>query len=222
VTVIKICGIKTVCDAHAAIAAGADYLGFNFYPASPRYISPLECSRITRVIKAEQPETRLVGVFVDEILSNIQNTMRTCWLDLAQLHGNEPAEMIAQIAPGAYKAFRGVAGDVESFIMEGVPACLVDASVKGAYGGTGRTANWTAAARLASRYPIFLAGGLNPGNVAEAIALVRPWGVDVASGVENVPGVKDDAKMRAFVRAVNSTGAPVLHRENLPVRLENG
>lgn len=220
-TVVKICGIKTITDAHAAIAAGADYLGFNFYPNSPRYINPLECTQITKKIKASYPEIRLVGVFVDETLSNIQNTLRNCRLDLAQLHGDEPLEIIAQLDPGAYKAFHGISGDLERFLRVDAPAFLVDAAVKGAYGGTGRTANWPAAARLASRFPIFLAGGLNPGNVAEAIALVQPWGVDVASGVERTPGVKDEAKMRAFVSAVRSAGAQISHRESLSVRMEN-
>ena len=220
-TVVKICGIKTISAARVAIAAGADYLGFNFYPPSPRYINPFDCTQITRAIKPEYPEIRLVGVFVNETINNIQDVLQDCELDLAQLHGDETPELVAQLAPRAYKALRGLDDEIERYIQNGAPACLVDAAVKDAYGGTGHTANWSKAAVLARRHPIFLAGGLNPKNVAEAIHLVRPWGVDVASGVESAPGVKDDGKMRAFVRNVRSTDASFSHRERIPARLEN-
>jgi phosphoribosylanthranilate isomerase len=206
-TAVKICGIKSFADALAAVEAGADYLGFNFYPKSARFIQPEACARIAAVLKAEHPSIRLVGVFVNAPLVDVQATLRDCRLDLAQLHGDEPAEMVARLAPHAFKAFRGIPGNLEDYLRTEPPACLIDAAVQGAYGGTGIAADWLAAARIAQRFPVFLAGGLNPGNAAEAVRQVRPWGVDAASGVETGPGVKDAVKMRAFVEAVRSVTA---------------
>jgi len=102
----------------------------------------------------------------------------------------------------AFKAFRGVPNNLNSFANDGAPALLVDASVKGVYGGTGITADWNGAAELAKQYPLLLAGGLTPENVADAVRQVKPWGVDVASGVESAPGEKDASKMKAFVKAI--------------------
>jgi phosphoribosylanthranilate isomerase len=116
----------------------------------------------------------------------------------------------------AFKAFRGVPLNLNGFAREDPPAFLVDASVKGAYGGTGITADWGTAAELAKQYPLLLAGGLTPENVAEAVRRVRPWGVDVASGVESVPGKKDPAKMKAFVQAVKNLQSPISSL-NLPI-----
>ncbi len=203
-TVIKICGIKSLPDALAAVDSGADYLGFNFYPKSARFIAPEACARIAAVLKAEHPSIRLVGVFVNAPLADIQATLRDCALDLAQLHGDEPAQMLTALAPHAFKAFRGIPANLDEYLRAAPPACLIDAAVQGAYGGTGIAADWPAAARVAQHYPIFLAGGLHPSNVADAVQQVRPWGVDVASGVESGPGVKDVGKMRAFVEAVRS------------------
>jgi phosphoribosylanthranilate isomerase len=109
----------------------------------------------------------------------------------------------------AFKAFRGIPKNLHGFARDESPAFLVDASVKGAYGGTGITADWSAAAELSKQYPILLAGGLTPENVEEAVRRVKPWGVDVASGVESSPGVKDPVKMRAFVQAVKNLQSPV-------------
>jgi phosphoribosylanthranilate isomerase len=207
-TAVKICGIKTLADARAAVEAGADTLGFNFYPRSARFIEPEACARIAAALRAEHPSIRLVGVFVNATAYEIRATLSGCELDLAQLHGDEPAEMLAQLAPLAFKAFRGVPDHLQEYLQRSeAPACLVDAAVTGAYGGSGVPADWQAAERIARRTPIFLAGGLNPGNVAEAVLQVRPWGVDVASGVESAPGVKDAGKMRAFVQAVREIEA---------------
>ena len=145
-----------------------------------------------------------VGVFVNASVEEIRATMDTCGLSLAQLHGDETVEFMESLEEKSFKAFRGIM-DVETdkrMIAEGEPAFLVDAGVKGLYGGSGVTADWDGAAELAKKYPLLLAGGLTPENVAEAVGRVKPWGVDVASGVESRPGVKDEAKMRAFVRAV--------------------
>jgi phosphoribosylanthranilate isomerase len=203
-TKIKICGIKTVNDALAALDAGADMLGFNFYPKSPRYVDVGICRNITSVLR--RMHVKLVGVFVNAPVAEIRATMETCGLSLAQLHGDETAEMLAELDGKAFKALRGVTA-IEAdkrMIANGAPAFLVDAAVKDAYGGTGIKADWSAAAELAKKYPLLLAGGLTPGNVADAVRRVQPWGVDVASGVEAGIGQKDPSKMRAFVQAVRS------------------
>ena len=200
-TKIKICGIKTVKDALAAMEAGADLIGFNFYPKSPRYIDAGMCRDIMAVMR-KYGHITYVGVFVNASVAEIRATMDTCALTLAQLHGDETIEILRSLHGKAFKAFRGAPLDLDGFTRNGAPAFLVDASVKGEFGGTGVTANWDHAAELAKRYPILLAGGLTPENVAEAVQRVQPWGVDVASGVESAPGVKDAAKMKAFVQVI--------------------
>ncbi|MEW6284988.1 MAG: phosphoribosylanthranilate isomerase [Chloroflexota bacterium] len=201
-TKIKICGIKTLADALAAIEAGADYLGFNFYPKSVRFIEKAACAEIASVLKREHLQIKLVGVFVNASVEEIKDTLQTCSLDLAQLHGDEPPEMLSALDGKAFKAFRGIPEKADGFARSEPPAFLLDASVKGVYGGSGVTADWTAAAELAKKYPLLLAGGLTPENVAEAVCRVKPWGVDVASGVESTPGQKDAEKMVQFVREV--------------------
>lgn len=200
-TKIKICGIKTVDDALAAMDAGADMLGFNFYPKSPRYIGVGQCRDVMAVMR-KYGQITYVGVFVNASVAEIRATMETAALTLAQLHGDETSEMMRSLDGRAFKAFRGVPDRLNGFAREEAPALLVDASVKGAYGGTGMTADWKSTAELAKHLPLLLAGGLTPENVAHAVRQVRPWGVDVASGVESSPGVKDAAKMKAFVQAV--------------------
>lgn len=201
-TKIKICGIKTLPDALAAIAAGADYLGFNFYPKSVRFIEKSACDEITSVLKREHPQIKLVGVFVNSPVDEIKDILQTCHLDLAQLHGDETPEIFAQLAPHAFRAFRGIPESNAGYERNEAPIMLIDAAVKGVYGGSGVTADWAAATELAKKYPLLLAGGLTPENVADAVRQVQPWGVDVASGVESAPGEKDAEKMSAFVKAV--------------------
>lgn len=201
-TKIKICGIKTLKDALAAIEAGADYLGFNFYPKSERFIEKSACAEITSVLKREHPQVKLVGVFVNSPVNEVKDVLQTCHLDLAQLHGDETPEMFAQLAPQAFRAFRGIPESNTGYERSEAPFMLIDAAVKGVYGGSGVTADWTAAAKQAQQYPLLLAGGLTPENVADAVRQVQPWGVDVASGVESAPGEKDAGKMTAFVRAI--------------------
>jgi len=208
-TKIKICGIKTVEDALAALDAGADLLGFNFYPKSPRSIDVDKCREIMSVLRTCGHIT-YVGVFVNAPAEAVRATIESCGLSLAQLHGDETSEMIQLLKGKAFKAFRGVPQNVDGFAGDAAPALLVDASVKGTYGGTGVTADWEAAAELAGRYPILLAGGLTAENVAEAVRQVNPWGVDVASGVEFAPGAKDAVKMKAFVKAVRSAATPIV------------
>lgn len=202
-TKIKICGIKTVKDALAAMDAGADLIGFNFYPKSPRYIDVGRCRDIMSVMR-KYGHVKYVGVFVNSSAEEIYATMDTCGLAFAQLHGDETPDMLNALDGKAFKAFRGIPNDVTGFIRSESPALLVDAAVKGVYGGSGVTADWSAASELAKKYPLLLAGGLTPENVADAVRQVRPWGVDVASGVESEPGKKDANKMKAFVRAIQS------------------
>jgi phosphoribosylanthranilate isomerase len=201
-TIVKICGIKTLKNALAAIEAGADYLGFNFYPKSIRFIEKSTCAEITSVLKPEHPHIKLVGVFVNSSVDEIKDILQTCKLDLAQLHGDETPETFSQLVPHAFRAFRGIPESNAGYERNEVPAMLIDAAVKGVYGGSGVTADWTAAAELAKKYPLLLAGGLTPENVADAVRQVQPWGVDVASGVESAPGEKDAGKISVFVKAV--------------------
>lgn len=201
-TKVKICGIKSLEDACAAIKAGADYLGFNFYEKSVRFIGKDACAQITALVKEEYSRIQLVGVFVNSSVDEVIDVLETCTLDLAQLHGDETPEMLVALNGKAFKAFRGVPAEVNGYSRNEAPALLVDAAVKGSYGGTGVTADWSAAAGLAKRYSLLLAGGLTPENVSDAVRQVNPWGVDVASGVESAPGEKDPARMSAFVNAV--------------------
>lgn len=181
--------------------AGADLIGFNFYPKSPRYIDVGKCRDIMSVMR-RYGHIMYVGVFVNASVEEIRATMEACGLSLAQLHGDESVEMLKRLNGKAFKAFRGIPASVDEFARNEPPAFLVDASVKGVYGGSGVTGDWGGAAELARRYPLLLAGGLTAENVAEAIGRVKPWGVDVASGVESAPGEKDASRMKAFVRAV--------------------
>jgi phosphoribosylanthranilate isomerase len=207
---IKICGITTLEDALAAIEAGADMLGFNFYPPSPRYIVPSACAAMVATLRARGAATTMVGVFVNVPPAKVAMILEECGLDLAQLSGDEPPSDLAMLGERALKGIRP--NDPREAIEFAAryagriapPILLLDASAgAGEFGGTGRIGDWEVARVLASRHPILLAGGLRPENVAAAIEAVQPWGVDVASGVECNPGRKDAAKMRAFVRATN-------------------
>jgi phosphoribosylanthranilate isomerase len=205
-THIKICGITNLDDGLAALELGADYLGFNFYPASPRAIDLVHCAEICEIIRLRFPAARLVGVFVNATVEAVRATLAGCQLDLAQLHGDEPPEALAALERLAYKALRGNPGrGYEEYVQfsAGSPSLLLDAKVNGAFGGTGVLSDWTAAKEIARQAPIFLAGGLNPGNVGQAIEMVQPWGVDTSSGVEERPGKKDPVKLKAFIQAVH-------------------
>jgi len=212
---VKFCGFTNLEDAIAAIELGADLLGFNFYRASPRGISPADCRTIVQglggaLARVGRP-VRLVGVFVNHPPQEVRAILEHCGLHLAQLSGDEPAEDLQHIGPAAFKAVRLARGaSLEQAIAnlpprQGEPAFLIDAAVPGHYGGTGHMTDWRQA-RLAARYfPLLLAGGLTPENAADAAATVQPWGLDVASGIENAPGKKDSRKMAAFVAAVKTT-----------------
>lgn len=208
--IVKICGITTLDDALAALDAGADLLGFNFYPPSPRYIAPAACTALVQELRRRGVRAGLIGVFVNMSPAEVAAILDACDLDLAQLSGDEPAADLERLGERAFKAIRPRDADHAAALAAtcarrmAPPALLVDAAAgAGRFGGTGQSADWTAAAVLAATMPILLAGGLRPDNVAAAIAAVRPWGVDVASGVETAPGRKDPKKMAAFVRAAH-------------------
>jgi phosphoribosylanthranilate isomerase len=210
--IVKICGIRTLEEALAALEAGADLLGFNFYPPSPRSLSPVECARIQAGLAGCGFTGRGVGIFVNAPPFEVLGIMDECGLALAQLSGDEPPEDLELLQGRAYKAIRPrTAAEARSQAVEytthpdpnpAAPALLVDAYHPGQYGGVGQVGNWELAAILAPAYPVLLAGGLRPENVARALAEVHPWGVDVASGVEASPGRKDPARVAAFVLAV--------------------
>jgi len=199
-------------DGLAAAEAGADLLGFNFFPGSPRFLDIPHCQEITAVVRARFSSIMLVGVFVNAQAAHIQHTLDACGLDLAQLTGDETAMLAAatELGERAYMALRLPSPALASFehhasLLTGAPAFLVDAHLPGMYGGTGQLADWDQAAELAARYPILLAGGLNPGNVRSGIDRVKPWGVDVASGVESTPGIKDHQKIHQFIKNARSS-----------------
>ena len=199
-TRIKICGITSPEDALLCVDAGADALGLNFYPPSPRYIT---VSRAREIVAAVPPFVFLVGLFVDEDLSEVQRIMDETGLHIAQFHGSESPEVLERYGRPAIKAFRiQRAEDLKP--MKDFPAAtfLLDTYYKGLPGGTGETFDWDLAQGAARENRIILAGGLTPENVADAIRLVRPFAVDVASGVEPSPGKKDPSLVHRFVEAV--------------------
>ena len=202
-TRIKICGITSPDDALLAVEAGADAIGLIFWPRSKRAVDVQRAEAITRVLPSL---LTTVGVFVDESPAQVRAIADAVGLSAVQLHGNEsvgdwqgfPRPLVKAVVVDAYDDSPWKAARAQ---------VLVDAVDPVTVGGTGRTVDWTAAARIAATRPLLLAGGLTPENVTEAIAVVRPWGVDVASGVERAPGVKDAARVRAFVRAVRAADA---------------
>lgn len=201
---VKICGITSVEDARAAVAAGADALGFVFHRPSPRYLSPDAAREITRQLP---PFIARIGVFVDSPLADVKEILHYCHLDFAQLHGEENATFCSALAPRAIKTVQVGRDDAISVVRTcDVVAFVLDTYRPGSAGGTGTTFDWRIAVEaVATGRPIILSGGLRPENVAEAIAMVRPYAVDVASGVEALPGKKDLVKLRAFITAAKGT-----------------
>ena len=181
-------------------------LGFNFYKPSPRYIPIDACREIIWEIKSAYPEISCVGVFVNHSPDRVKDIMAETGLDLAQLSGTEPPADLEQLGTSAFKALRPVTRqEAKKSIMSlpsrtVPPAFLLDKYQKGAFGGTGKTGNWKLAAEIAKEYPILLAGGLNPENIAAAIREVGPWGIDVASGVEIERGKKGPEKIKEFIQ----------------------
>ena len=197
---VKICGITSEADAIAAAEAGADAIGLMFYEGSPRHVI-LEQAK---AISAALPQHVMrVGVFVNAEEAFVHQALTECMLNILQFHGDETPEECSRYPVMTLKAFR-VQGEETLAELEAYPSAgyLLDAYVKDALGGTGATFNWDLAVR-AQKFgkPIFLAGGLTPENVAEAVRKVQPFGVDVSSGVEIEPGRKDAEQMRTFVAA---------------------
>jgi phosphoribosylanthranilate isomerase len=200
---VKICGITNAADALAAIDAGADLLGFNFYEKSPRFVTEADAENIRERLPKK---VDAVGIFVNAPTADVAALCKSLKLDAAQLHGDETAETVTELAGcvAVVKAFR-VDPDFDLKILNDYPsafAFLFDAALTGQYGGTGQTTDWDAARRAAAKHRIILAGGLKVENVSAAVRIVRPYGIDVASGVESSPGKKDHGRLREFIQEV--------------------
>lgn len=205
-TRVKICGVTTVQDVELCVEAGADAIGLNFFARSPRYV---DVGTARRLVEAIAGRALAVGVFVDASYDEIADLEARTGIGCVQLHGAEPPELLARLLPHAYKAVRvRDASSLEEARRFGGEHILLDAYVPGQPGGTGARFDWALAAELAGERYVTLAGGLEPGNVAEAVARVRPFCVDVASGVEHAPGRKDPGKVRAFIEAAKAAGLP--------------
>ncbi|HEY93047.1 MAG TPA: phosphoribosylanthranilate isomerase [Dehalococcoidia bacterium] len=210
-TQVKICGIRDKAHALAAIEAGSNFIGLVFAP-SPRQVTPAQADEIVSAVKKCRQATAVVGVFVNMPAAEVNRTANSCNLDWVQLSGDESWEYCRQITTPLIKAIRIKPGQHPKEICEDLSAgvralsnqrCayLLDSQVKGKYGGTGMTFDWSLARQVAEQFSVIIAGGLTPENVAQAIEMVTPWGVDVSSGVET-GGIKDMAKIRAFIEAV--------------------
>jgi phosphoribosylanthranilate isomerase len=200
---IKMCGMTRAEDAASAVAIGADALGFVFWHKSPRMLTFDAAREIARHVPAFIPR---VGVFVNAAVDEIGDVVDHVELTAAQLHGTESVEAFEALGVPRIKAvtLSSRASVDEAAALPAHVLVLVDAIDTVRLGGTGTLADWTLAASLAARRPIVLAGGLNAENVGDAIASVKPWGVDVSSGIERSPGIKDADRMRAFVAAVRA------------------
>lgn len=202
-TLVKICGLTELEDSLAAIELGADFLGFNFYSQSPRYLSYEKASKIFQEIPPNIPK---VGVFVNEEYENIVDLTQFLGLDYLQFHGDESPEFCNAMGHPWFKAIRlGKDEDLQGINSYESDWVLIDAFVPGQYGGTGAKPDWELAKRVKNMgKKMFLAGGLNPENVQLAIATVQPYAVDVSSGVEAKPGKKDFKKMEDFINRAKS------------------
>jgi phosphoribosylanthranilate isomerase len=222
-TRIKICGVRRPEHAEVAVEAGADFIGLVFYPGSKRYVTVEEARAVQQAVPRDR--AALVGLFVNQSVDEITALADACGLDYIQLSGNEPPEFcrgvmqrtgrpVVKMVRGRFSAGllpANAQAELEQALLkeaarypeELAPVLLVDAPAHGAWGGTGQSWPYAAARALAAQRRILLAGGLHAGNVAEAIRLAQPWGVDVSSGVET-DGVKDPDKIIAFIRAARS------------------
>ncbi len=202
-TEVKICGITNKEDALFAASCGADALGFIFYPPSPRYIAP---EKARAIIADLPPEIAKVGVFVNHDANEVKQLQRFCGLDLIQLHGDETPDYCRLFRPSmVIKAVSlKTENDLEALRQYDVRAVLVDARDKDRYGGTGLTSNWELAVQVKKNHCLILAGGLNEGNIREALAQVSPQAVDINSGIESAPGRKDHAKLAGIIGIVRN------------------
>lgn len=205
-TRVKICGLTRFEDAELAVQLGADALGFVFWPDSPRAVRPEHVRDIVRHLPALAVR---VGVFVNAPPAEVARVAEAAALDIVQLHGDEDVADYVQLAPRLIKAVHvsTAAGLDSASRLPPAVVPLVDAIDPARRGGTGTIADWSSAARLASRRPVMLAGGLTEENVAQAVVQVRPWAIDVSSGVEWKPGLKSPDRMRAFFKRVQEANA---------------
>lgn len=202
---VKICGITNEADALAAAEAGADLIGFMFYEPSPRCVSIKTAAAIARELP---PHVVKVGVFVDPEEDLVVRAIQHCGVSLLQFHGAEPPGFCTQFGIMSMKAFR-IRDESSLQALRDYPtdAWLLDAFTPGRQGGTGETFDWGLALKaIKLGRPVFLAGGLTPENISEAVRVVRPYGVDVSSGVESVPGRKDPDKVRRFIVNARAAG----------------
>jgi phosphoribosylanthranilate isomerase len=202
VTRVKVCGVTTEADARDCVEAGVDAIGVNFIASSVRRVDP---AMARAIVTAVGGRVLLVGVVANESVEAMRAMRDATGVECLQLHGDEGPAQVEALLPHAYKAVR-VADPRDVAVAYGMPGgyVLVDAKVGGALGGTGHTFDWGLVVELAAARRVVLAGGLTPENVADAVRRVRPWCVDVASGVESAPGRKDPAKVRAFLEAARS------------------
>lgn len=209
-TKVKICGVTRVEDAALACKLGADAIGLNFYPPSPRCLNSEQARQIVETLP---PFVESVAVFVDARVKEMLRIVDSAGIAAIQLHGNETPQVVADLAPRrVLRAFRWKGTQTGDEITQFVHACeqlghrpaglLIDAFSKDAPGGTGEQWDWSQAVLLQLGLPLILAGGLRPDNVAAAISQLRPFAVDVASGVESAPGIKDRSKMQEFFASV--------------------
>jgi phosphoribosylanthranilate isomerase len=206
-TQIKICGITNIDDALCAAESGADAVGFIFHPASPRYMAP---QRVKEIVAALPRGITTVGVFVNREAEEIARTVEHCGLDLIQLHGDESPEYCRRFAPERIikAVFPGTPEDLATLTAYRVRAFLVDFRDADRCGGTGKRTDWKLAARLAKERPLILAGGLTLENIGEALVAVAPDSVDINSGIEKAPGIKDHDRMRRIIGIVRGANIP--------------
>jgi phosphoribosylanthranilate isomerase len=206
-TEIKICGITRVDDALCAAGCGADAVGFIFHPASPRYIAP---ERAQQIVAALPRGTATVGVFVNREAEDVARTAADCGLDLIQFHGDESPEYCRRFPPERIvkAVFPRSPEDLRALDAYEVRAFLVDARDADRYGGTGKRADWDLAAGLAKVRPLILAGGLSIDNIGEALAAVAPGAVDINSGCERSPGIKDHDRMKRIIGLIRAREVP--------------
>jgi phosphoribosylanthranilate isomerase len=211
-TRIKICGVTLPDDAARIASSGADFIGLNFWPKSKRYLAPERAPMLASVVRSTG-SAKLVGVFVDPEIDEIQAITATVDLDIIQLHGDETPDFVKKVSLAMYRPVwkaLPIASrrDIDALDVWPAEALLLDAPTPGR-GGAGAKFDWAVAREARERYPkihIVLAGGLTPDNVGSAIQTVEPWAIDVASGVEAGPGIKDPAKLEAFISAARLAG----------------
>ena len=215
-TQIKICGIAKLEDALAVAEEGVEALGFIFYPHSPRYISPMEARKIIRKIPSC---VSTIGVFVNSSVDIIKEISQFCEIRFIQLHGNETPEYCQEFSP--HKLIKTVSlnseEDLEKLSLYSCRAFLADTRTDTLYGGTGKQGNWNLAEKASQKYPLILSGGLSPNNIDLALKTVSPMAVDINSGVEICPGIKDNFKIREIVQKVQEydLGKPVISKHEI-------